>query len=612
MRYHVLAADYDGTLAHHGRIADTTWAALRKLRESGRKLVMVTGRQLEELLPLLDGPGDPTLFARIVAENGAVLYDPASKDIRALAEPPGEPFTAALRARGVDIAVGHVIVAGWEPHQDTILAVIRELGLELQVIFNKGAVMVLPSGVNKATGLAAALVELGLSPHNAVGVGDAENDHALVMACECGCAVRNALPALKDKADLVLAADHGDGVSELIERVLADDLAGVTAVRVRHRIEIGTPIDAADGTDSFALDPYAANIMVCGTSGSGKSTLTTALLERLDKAGYQFAIIDPEGDYAELTEAVVLGGQQREPLVEELLDVLRDPARNVVANLLGVAVEHRPETFSRLMPALAELRARTGRPHWLVVDEAHHMLPVAWQPAGNTGAQRVHGTIYVTVHPGSVAPVILRTIDTLLVVGAQPAETLAELCKAAELALPRVPAIVDGTAPPPADGAPAERLPTGQALYWRVGSPAAQIIRFDRPKRERTRHSRKYVEGNLGAGRSFYFRGRDGKLNLKAQNLMMFIQLGDGVDADTWQFHRERGDYERWLRDEVKDDGLADEIAAIAGGDQAADDARAAVRAAIERRYTLPADAPSGLVDAADNPPVAPRQSGAA
>jgi hydroxymethylpyrimidine pyrophosphatase-like HAD family hydrolase len=39
MRYHALAADYDGTLATHGRIDDATWDALRRLRESGRKLI---------------------------------------------------------------------------------------------------------------------------------------------------------------------------------------------------------------------------------------------------------------------------------------------------------------------------------------------------------------------------------------------------------------------------------------------------------------------------------------------------------------------------------------------------------------------------------------------
>src|SRR3954463_3377423 len=194
MRYHVLAADYDGTLAHHGRIEDATWEALGRLRDSGRKVIMVTGRQLEDVLALLP---DPAQFARIVAENGAVLYEPATKDIRLLAEPPPGRFVEELRARGIArIAAGRVIVASWEPHQVTVLEAIRDLGLELQVIFNKGAVMVLPTGVNKATGLCAALAALGLSPHNTVGVGDAENDHALILACECGVAVGNALPAL--------------------------------------------------------------------------------------------------------------------------------------------------------------------------------------------------------------------------------------------------------------------------------------------------------------------------------------------------------------------------------------------------------------------------------
>jgi len=576
MRYHVLAADYDGTLAHHGRIDDTTWAALRRLRESGRKVVMVTGRQVDELLALVP---EPELFARIVAENGAVIYDPATRDSRTLADPPPAELVGALRARGVDrIAVGRVIVASWEPHHDAILHAIRELGLELQVIFNKGAVMVLPTGVNKATGLAAALAELGLSVHNAVGVGDAENDHALVVACECGVAVANALPALKDKADLVMTLGHGAGVAELIDRLIADDLGA--SAPARHRIELGTP---ELGSHTIDLDPYAANVMVCGTSGSGKSTLTTGLLERLCKAGYQFAIIDPEGDYAELEQAVVLGGQQREPLVEEVLDVLRDPSRNVVANLLGVAVAHRPECFARLVPAIADLRARTGRPHWLVIDEAHHLLPAAWEPANDAGMLRPHGTIYVTVHPGSVAPAILGTIDTLLAVGERPADTVLELCEAAGCA-------------PPAMQAP-DRLPTGSALYWKVGSPEATVIRFEPPKHERTRHSRKYAEGNVGAARSFYFRGPDSKLNLKAHNLLMFVQLGDGVDDETWEYHKARGDYSRWFRDEVKDDQLAGEAEAIERGGQSPAETRAAIRAAVEQRYTLPADVPTGIVD---------------
>jgi HAD superfamily hydrolase (TIGR01484 family) len=577
MRYHVLAADYDGTLAHHGRIEDATWAALRRLTESGRKLVMVTGRELGDLLALVP---EPTLFSRIVAENGALIYRPASKEVRTLADPPPPRFAEELRARGVDhLSAGHVIVASWEPHQDTILHAIRDLGLELQVIFNKGAVMVLPTGVNKATGLAAALCELGLSPHNAVGVGDAENDHALLVSCECGVAVGNALPALKDKADWVTAAPHGEGVAELIDRMVADDLRELTPQLARHRIELGRIGEAA-----ITMDPYAANILVCGTSGSGKSTLTTGLLERLGHAGYQFAIVDPEGDYASLDLAVVLGGQKREPLVEEVIDVVRDPSHNVVANLLGVAVQQRPECFAQLLAAVVEFRTRTGRPHWIVVDEAHHVLPAAWQPAADTGAVPSRGMIYVTVHPGNVAPSVLKTIDTLLVVGDRPLDRVLELCRAAAL-------------PPPRVGV--EQLPAGHALYWRIGEPEAAVIEVAAPKHERTRHSRKYVEGNLGQARSFYFRGPEAKLNLRAHNLLLFVQLGDGVDDETWEFHKQNGDYSRWFRDEVKDDQLAGEAAVIEQSSLSPADSRAAIRAAVEKRYTLPADQPSGTIDAA-------------
>ena len=79
-----------------------------------------------------------------------------------------------------------------------MLEAIHELGLEWQIIFNKGAVMVLPPGVNKASGLAAALEALQLSPVNVVGIGDAENDHAFLSLCGCSVAVANALDAVKD------------------------------------------------------------------------------------------------------------------------------------------------------------------------------------------------------------------------------------------------------------------------------------------------------------------------------------------------------------------------------------------------------------------------------
>jgi len=222
MRYHALACDYDGTIAHDGRVDDETIAALGRLRDTGRRIILVTGRELQDLLTVCP---HVELFDRVVAENGAVVYWPAKREEKLLGESPPEPFVRALRERGVSpIAVGRVIVATWKPHETTVLEVIRDLGLELHVTFNKDAVMVLPAGLTKATGLAEALRELGLSAHNVVGIGDAENDHAFLRLCECRIAVANALPMLKDAADLVTRHDHGAGVRELIDRLIDADL----------------------------------------------------------------------------------------------------------------------------------------------------------------------------------------------------------------------------------------------------------------------------------------------------------------------------------------------------------------------------------------------------
>ncbi len=225
MRFHALATDYDGTIAHDGAVDRTTLAALERLKQSGRKLVLVTGRvlpELREVFPPLD------LFDMAVIENGAALYAPATKQVRVLAEPPPPEFAAEMARRGVKpIITGHVIVASFVPHETVMLETIRDMGLKLQVIFNKDAVMVLPASVNKASGLTEALAELGLAPDSVVGVGDAENDHAFLTLCGCAAAVANALPAVKETADLVTHGARGAGVAELIAQLIASDLAHV-------------------------------------------------------------------------------------------------------------------------------------------------------------------------------------------------------------------------------------------------------------------------------------------------------------------------------------------------------------------------------------------------
>jgi hydroxymethylpyrimidine pyrophosphatase-like HAD family hydrolase len=216
-RYQLLATDYDDTLATNGRIAPEVIDGMRRLRAAGRRIVLVTGRELDDLLSVCP---EIQLFERVVAENGAVVYRPGARETVLLADPPPRAFCDLLRRKGVPFSAGRIVVGTHVPHDEQVLEAIRKLGLELQVIFNKGAVMVLPSGVNKATGLQAALDELHVSAARVIAVGDAENDHALLRACGCGVAVANAIPSLKKEADLVTHAKSGRGVLEVIEAML--------------------------------------------------------------------------------------------------------------------------------------------------------------------------------------------------------------------------------------------------------------------------------------------------------------------------------------------------------------------------------------------------------
>ncbi len=223
MRYAALATDYDGTLAAHGRVEDAGVAALDRLRAGGRAIILVTGRELEDLrgaFPRLDR------FDRVVAENGAVLHRPASGATTALTPPLPARLVEALRRRDIrPLSVGRVIAATRTPHEAAVLDTIRELGLDAEVAFNKGAVMILPAGVSKAAGLTAALAELSLDPRQVVAVGDAENDHGFLRLCGLSVAVANALPAVREECDLVTRGAATAGVVELIGRMIDTDFA---------------------------------------------------------------------------------------------------------------------------------------------------------------------------------------------------------------------------------------------------------------------------------------------------------------------------------------------------------------------------------------------------
>jgi HAD superfamily hydrolase (TIGR01484 family) len=568
MRYFALATDYDGTLAHDGMVDEPTLTALKRLRESGRKLIMVTGRQLPDLM---DTFGHANLFDYIVAENGALLYQPSSRREKVLAEPACQPFVEALKARQVEpLAVGRVIVATWYSQKEKVLDAIQEQSVECQMIFNKGALMVLPSGVNKATGLKCALEEMGLSCHNIAGIGDAENDHAFLSSCEAAVAVANALPALKNRADWVTEGARGEGVQELIDALVADDLSSIAERLTRHDLLLGS----AYGRE-VKLPAYNAAVMVAGTSGGGKSTLTTGFLERLHEYNYQFCAIDPEGDYQTFPGAIVLGDVKRPATAPEIMAVLEQPGQSVIVNLLGVKIEQRLEFFQTLLPLMMDLRARKGRPHWIIIDEAHHILP-----ASHVGGEdlplpnELRGFMLITLQPDHVNPTVVRRLEAVVVVGESPGDIIEKFASVCNESVSRI---------------DLEELAKGKAFIWSRRRGRDPLL-FDVAPSSlvSTRHSRKYATAELSPDRSFYFRGPEGKLKLRAQNLYIFLQLMDGVDDETWLYHFRKGEYSRWLRNNIKSDELADAVQEIESNEMPAAQSRRQIREQIEQRYTLP------------------------
>jgi len=219
MKWRAFATDYDGTSATHGKLDEVALIALRKFREAGGKTILVTGRELRDFAAM---GLDLSPFDAVVAENGGVLLLPGTGELKLLGAAPKPEFVEELHRRGVaPISVGACVVATWVPHETAVMETIKASHLELHIVFNKGAVMILPPNVNKSTGLAAALETLKVSSTETVGIGDAENDHAMLASCGLGVAVSNALPALKENADHVTKADHGAGVAELIDELLA-------------------------------------------------------------------------------------------------------------------------------------------------------------------------------------------------------------------------------------------------------------------------------------------------------------------------------------------------------------------------------------------------------
>jgi hydroxymethylpyrimidine pyrophosphatase-like HAD family hydrolase len=567
MRYLAVASSYDETIAGDGQIPAATLSALRRLVASGRQLVLLSRRTVEQLAECVP----PDLFACVVAEYGGLLWWPATGEARPLAPRLAHPLVRQLAARGIEpLSAGEVALTTASEHEAVVRQAIEAEGLDLTVVTDNDMVLAVPPGTNKATGLAAALGELGLSFHNVVGIGHAESDLAFLRRCECAVAVANSPQAVREQCDLVIKGGDGTAVTSLIGRLVGGDLADAEGCLDRHRLLLG---EGESGV--VAVQPYGANVLLAGSSGTGKSKLAAGLLERLAEHDYQFCVLDPEGDHAGLDGAVTLGDRADAPSVERIMTELEVPGRRVVVNLLAVRLENLPGFLKDLLASLQELRTRTGRPHLLMLDEAHHFLPLPGHRGAFIVPRWLDGLIMATVNPEHISPTALNLANTVVVFGEGADSTLRRYCEAIGERCP-----LDG----PID------LKPGQALAWqRPGNGEPAIFEIAPGASDRRPHLRRWSESELTEEKSFWFRGPDGRLELRAPTLAMFIHLGEGVDDDTWRHHLERGDYSTWMQAGIGDETLAGQVAAIereaAGYDHPVAESRRRIFAAIRERY---------------------------
>ena len=406
MKFGVLALDYDGTIARDGVLSPDVKAAIAEARAHGIVVIIVTGRILSDLR---DAAGDLNFVDAVVAENGAVLIF-SNGQTRQVAHPPPQIFFNELQRRGIAFRSGQCVVEADASAAPAILAIIRELELPLIILFNRSRLMVLPQAISKGTGLREALTILRLSPHNAIAIGDAENDHDLLAACELAVAVSWGSVRLQAEADEVVNGDGPSAVATYIRRAITQ--TRLPAGRLgRHRITVGTEQDGR----RLTFDIRGRNILIVGETQSGKSWTTGLLCEQMIIQGYCLCVIDPEGDYGGLEllpGVVVLRSTNQPPDIKDVARALQHFDLSVVLDLSCVHLEEKIEYLKALLPMLASLRRRMGLPHRIVVDEAHYFLHepnVRELLDMELGAYTI-----VTYRPSDLHPDLLQAINVIV------------------------------------------------------------------------------------------------------------------------------------------------------------------------------------------------------
>jgi len=579
MKFGVLALDYDGTIAQDGVLAPGIKPALAEARARGIVVIIATGRILSDLRSLC---GDLSFVDAIVAENGAVLAFPNGQT-RILGRLPPLSFFNELQRRGVAFRSGQCIVEADASAAPAILAAIRELQLPLVILFNRGRLMVLEQAISKGTGLRDALRILRLSPHNAISIGDAENDHALLAECELAAAVSWGSPTLQAEADQVVKGDGPSAVAAYIRWAITQ--SRLPAGRPgRHPLTLGTTHDGQPVTDAVS----GVNALIVGESQSGKSWATGLICEQLIIQGYTLCVIDPEGDYGGLEAlpgVLVLGADDdRPPDMPEVAHAIQHFDLSVVVDLSCVHLQEKVAYMKALLPMLASIRRTTGLPHRIVVDEAHYFLHE------ETGTPlldlELNAYTIVTYRPSDLAPEIRSAIDRVVakrLTSVHEFETLLAIAKNTNIAREGLTDL--------------DKLPTDEALLL-TRQAGGQPRRFKLLPRltAHVRHREKYFDFEVVPEQAFVFTEGGSSIGSSARSLKQFAAFLPGCPASSAGDHARRADFSRWVADVFQDHSLASNIRKVEQRYRLnrLDDVRQPIASLILERYTTPQEATLG------------------
>ena len=585
MNLSAIALDYDGTIARNDVLDASVREAIAAARAHGIAVLLVTGKILADLRR---HAGDLHFVDGVVAENGAVLHFPDTGHTTSLAPAVLPAFTAELSRRNIPFQAGDYLVDASASEAVRILGVVRDLELPLVLLFNGGRVMTLAQSVSKATGLHAALDTLRLSARNAIGIGDAENDHEMLRLVEVGVAVEWGSAALRQAADIVLPGTGPAAVAQYIFTLVQTGRLPVPP-RARRRLLLGYTEDGR----GFSLAVRGRNVLIAGDVTSGKSWIAGLICEQLILYGYCVCVIDPEGDYRALEAlpgVTVLGGEDPPPTPKELLRALRYPDRSVVIDLSRLRHEDKVGYIRNLLPALNVLRQHSGLPHRILIDEAHYFLHD--DDTRDLLDLDRNGYIIVSYRASRLPADVLHASEVMIVTcESNPVELEALRRCCAHCG--------------PGDAAPWSmigHLRRGQAVALPTTAEAGgELKAFTVGPRltPHVRHREKYVDVPVSEHRAFVFSADAGRMR-RARTMRQFVFELESTPLRELDGFLRRGDFSRWVADVFGDHALATELRAIEGRYRATpeSDVVSAAAAAVRARYDLAEDEPADTITA--------------